>query len=60
MQELLYYRGPNDAGSWINSDKTVGLAHRRLSIIDLSIAGHQPMSDEEDILHNAKADYLNS
>ena len=39
------HRGPDDAGEWWSEDSRVGLAHRRLSIIDLSPAGHQPMSD---------------
>ena len=46
MRDILQHRGPDDAGYWI--DNPVGLAHRRLSIIDLSPAGHQPFfySDE--------------
>ncbi len=46
MRDILHHRGPDDAGYWI--DNPVGLAHRRLSIIDLSHAGHQPFfySDE--------------
>jgi asparagine synthase (glutamine-hydrolysing) len=36
-------RGPDSAGSWITEDGLLGLAHRRLSIIDLSDAGAQPM-----------------
>lgn len=39
------HRGPDDAGEWWSLDGRVGLAHRRLSIIDLSPAGHQPMTD---------------
>jgi asparagine synthase (glutamine-hydrolysing) len=39
------HRGPDDAGIWRSPDAAVGLAHRRLSIIDLSSAGHQPMAD---------------
>ena len=45
MRDTMVHRGPDDAGAWFSADKTVGLAHRRLSIIDLSDAGRQPMSD---------------
>ncbi len=45
MRDALTHRGPDDTGIWISVDKTIGLAHCRLSIIDLSHAGHQPMSD---------------
>jgi asparagine synthase (glutamine-hydrolysing) len=38
-------RGPDDGGTWVQNH--VGLGHRRLSIIDLSDAGHQPMVDDE-------------
>src|SRR3989337_720333 len=41
MTRVLSHRGPDDEGFFI--DKNVGLGHRRLSIIDLSRAGHQPM-----------------
>lgn len=43
MAQALQHRGPDDAGFW--ADKSVGLAigHRRLAIVDLSVAGHQPM-----------------
>jgi asparagine synthase (glutamine-hydrolysing) len=41
----MYHRGPDDAGEWWSADGCVGLGHRRLSIIDLSPAGHQPMQD---------------
>lgn len=44
QRDLLTYRGPDDAGLWLSPDGQVGLAHRRLSILDLSPAGHQPMS----------------
>ena len=43
MGDSLIHRGPDDSGEWINAEAGVGLAHRRLSIIDLSPAGHQPM-----------------
>ena len=40
---LLQHRGPNAEGFYFSEDKTVGLAHRRLSILDLSISANQPM-----------------
>jgi len=48
MRDLMAHRGPDDSGLWINKDATVGLAHTRLSILDLSEAGRQPMSDLEE------------
>jgi asparagine synthase (glutamine-hydrolysing) len=45
MRDSMVHRGPDDAGAWSSSDGRLGLAHRRLSIIDLSPGGHQPMSD---------------
>jgi asparagine synthase (glutamine-hydrolysing) len=45
MTDILAHRGPNDRGTHISADRRLGLGHRRLSIIDLSAAGHQPMSD---------------
>jgi asparagine synthase (glutamine-hydrolysing) len=39
----MVHRGPDDAGEWWSEDRRVGLAHRRLAIIDLSPAAHQPM-----------------
>jgi asparagine synthase (glutamine-hydrolysing) len=47
MRELIHHRGPDDGGSWHSPQHRVALAHRRLSIIDLSPAGHQPMSNED-------------
>ena len=41
----LRHRGPDDSGVWYGPDSRVGLAHCRLSIVDLSPAGHQPMED---------------
>ena len=43
MVNTLAHRGPDDAGVWVDEDAGVALAHRRLSILDLSPAGHQPM-----------------
>jgi asparagine synthase (glutamine-hydrolysing) len=45
MRNSLKHRGPDDAGLWISTDNLVGLVHVRLAIIDLSPAGHQPMTD---------------
>ena len=42
-RDSMTHRGPDDAGEWWSGDGRVGLAHRRLSIIDLSPLGHQPM-----------------
>jgi asparagine synthase (glutamine-hydrolysing) len=47
MRDTMVHRGPDGAGSWISPDRRVGLAHRRLSIIDLSDAASQPMSNGE-------------
>jgi asparagine synthase (glutamine-hydrolysing) len=46
MRDTLTHRGPDDAGVWSSPDRCVGLAHRRLAIIDLTASGHQPMADE--------------
>lgn len=45
MANAIAHRGPDDFGEWHLPDESVGLAHRRLAIIDLSSLGHQPMSD---------------
>lgn len=43
MALQIQHRGPDDAGVWLNQEGDLALAHRRLSIMDLSPAGHQPM-----------------
>src|SRR5262245_38193029 len=45
MTDALAHRGPDDRGTWC-SDR-VAFGHRRLSVIDLSPAGHQPMGNED-------------
>src|SRR3954452_23171256 len=47
MIDVLRHRGPDDAGTHVRPEERVALGHRRLSIIDLSSAGHQPMSNED-------------
>ncbi len=44
MQSALRHRGPDDRGIYISPDRQAAIAHTRLSILDLSPAGHQPMS----------------
>jgi asparagine synthase (glutamine-hydrolysing) len=47
INELIKHRGPDGVGTWKHPKNTVGFAHRRLSIIDLT-TGAQPMSDDAD------------
>jgi len=47
MRDSLISRGPDDKGLYISKDKKLGLGFRRLSIIDLSKKGNQPMSNED-------------
>jgi len=44
MTEAIRHRGPDDKGTWIDNEARVAIGHRRLSILDLSSAGHQPMA----------------
>ena len=44
MSTALTHRGPNSNGAWINEESGIAFGHQRLSIVDLSSAGHQPMT----------------
>jgi asparagine synthase (glutamine-hydrolysing) len=43
MTDTMVHRGPDSSGTWLDAERGVALGHRRLSIRDLSPAGHQPM-----------------
>ena len=49
MAAVLRHRGPDDSGLWLSKagGEKAGLGHQRLSIVDLSAAGHQPMTNED-------------
>lgn len=51
MRDRMAHRGPDGAGVWCSRDGRIGLGHRRLSIIDLSTAAGQPMSNEDGSIH---------
>ncbi len=56
MADILAHRGPDGEGFWINKKNTAGLAHRRLSVIDLTPAAAQPMRylDRYSIVYNGE------
>ena len=47
MGRSIAHRGPDDVGDYHDSDAGIGLVHRRLSILDLSPTGHQPMASDD-------------
>ena len=47
MTDAMVHRGPDDDGVWADSDTGIALGHRRLSILDLSPLGHQPMASAD-------------
>jgi asparagine synthase (glutamine-hydrolysing) len=51
MREAMARRGPDGAGLWVAEDGRIGLAHRRLAIIDVSANGAQPMASGDGRLH---------
>ena len=55
LRDLMRHGGPDDAGHYFDAENQVFLGHRRLSILDLSAAGHQPMDFEDySIVYNGE------
>ena len=56
MTDALAHRGPDGEGQWLDPTGRIGLGHRRLSILDLSPAGAQPMAclDRYSVIHNGE------
>ena len=57
MTDVLHHRGPDDSGYFFDTEENaqIGLGHRRLSILDLSSHGHQPMNfDDIEIVYNGE------
>jgi asparagine synthase (glutamine-hydrolysing) len=50
MRDAMLHGGPDDAGVFVDNERGVALGHRRLSLIDLSNAGHQPMISHDEQL----------
>jgi asparagine synthase (glutamine-hydrolysing) len=48
MSDTLRHRGPDDSGTWVDAEAGIALGFRRLAILDLSPAGHQPMLSADD------------
>lgn len=47
MTDAILLRGPDDSGAWVDAEAGIALGHRRLSILDLSPLGHQPMTSAD-------------
>ncbi|MEZ5841766.1 MAG: hypothetical protein R3D02_15520 [Hyphomicrobiales bacterium] len=51
MTDAIAHRGPDDAGRWVDAEAGLALGQRRLAIVDLSPAGHQPMFGQRSPRH---------